>query len=415
MNRRQFLHTSAVTLAAATYSRAAAREDRIRVAVMGVRGRGKALINAFKAIPGVEVAYVIDPDENVIPAALKLATGDTESKAEKDVRRVLDDKNVDVLGIAAPDHWHALATVWACQAGKHVYVEKPISHNVIEGQKMIEAARKYKRVVQYGAQRRSAEHFKNAAQFVKEGGIGKVPFARAWIAGNRNSIGHAKPEPVPAGVDFDLWLGPAPERPFIANRFHYDWHWFWDTGTGEIGNNGIHGLDLIRMLLPEGEPTRVSSHGGKYFYDDDREVPDTQIATFDFPDRTVVWEHRFWEKQGLEGSGFGVALHGKKGTLVCTGSGWEVRDGVMAGEKGGAGDRPHFTNFINAIREGEPLNADIEQGHKSTLLCHLGNIAYRLKKSLAFDPKTETFRDEKAANALLGRTYREPFAMPKEI
>src|SRR5262249_30091260 len=203
-------------------------------------------------------------------------------RVERDVRRVLQDKAVTALVIAAPDHWHALATVWACQAGKHVYVEKPISHNLVEGRRMVEAARRHKCVVQVGTQRRSGASFASAVELVRSGKLGQIPFARTWIAGNRPSIGRRKDEEVPKGVDYDLWLGPAPERPFNQNRFHYKWHWHWDYGTGELGNNGIHALDLARWLLNLDAPVRVSAGGGKFFYDDDQETPDTQIATFDF-------------------------------------------------------------------------------------------------------------------------------------
>jgi predicted dehydrogenase len=336
-------------------------------------------------------------------------------KFEKDVRRVLDDPSITALVIAAPDHWHALATVWACQAGKHVYVEKPVSHNLVEGRRMVEAARRHKRVVQVGTQRRSGAHFQSAAEFVRSGKLGKVPFARAWIGGARPSIGHKADGPVPKGVDYDLWTGPATLRPFNPNRFHYEWHWHWDYGTGELGNNGIHGLDVLRWVLGLDAPVRVTSGGGRHFYDDDRQSPDTQIATFDFPDTTMVWEHRIWAPKPTQGEAFGMTLYGEKGTLVFDRKGWHVEDGAEASDKAQEVDRAHLQNFLDCVRSSNRPNADIEDGHKSTQLCHLGNIAFRLGRALTFDGATETIKDDAEANKLLGRSYRAPFVLPEKV
>jgi predicted dehydrogenase len=415
LSRRDFFAASALTLSATSYARAGrGPNDVLRVAVMGVRGRGKELLPTWMKVPGVEVMHLVDPDANQFAKAMEVAKkGNQSPKTESDVRKVLENKDVDALVIAAPDHWHALATVWACQAGKHVYCEKPASHNLVEGRRMVAAARKHKRVVQIGTQRRSAAHVISAREFVASGKLGKVPFARAWIAGNRPSIGHKADAPVPAGVDYGLWLGPAPERPFNPNRFHYEWHWFWDTGTGEIGNNGIHGLDLARYVLGLDAPTQVTSSGGKFFYDDDREVPDTQIAAFTFPSCSLVWEHRFWEKNGLEGESFGVSLHGEKGTMVFNQKGWHVRDGVTAEEKHGPDMLlAHVTNFCDAVRDGKALTADVEEGHKSTRLCHLGNIAHRTGRAIRFDGEHETIPGDPAASALLSREYRKGFEVP---
>jgi predicted dehydrogenase len=413
LDRRHFLMTSAAALTALTAAGAAnGPNEKILLAVMGVRGRGKDLLRGFSAFPDAEIAYVCEPDANVVPAALKeLAKHQTRvPKVEKDVRRVLEDKAVTALAVAAPDHWHALATLWACQAGKHVYCEKPASHNLLEGRRMVEAARRHECVVQIGTQRRSGPHYASAVEFVRSGKLGKVPFARAWIAGNRKPIGHKADGPVPEGVDYNLWLGPAPERPFNPNRFHYNWHWNWDYGTGELGNNGIHMLDLARWLLGLEAPERVTCGGGKYFYDDDQQTPDTQIATFDFPGTCLVWEHRIWSKTGFEGEPFGVALYGEKGTLIFDKKGWHVADGIEASDKPGpAEERLHLRNFLDCIKEARRPNADVEEGHKSTRLCHLGNIAWRVGRTLRFDAATETLRGDPEANRLLGRTYRAPF------
>jgi len=418
LSRRSFLATSAVALTAAEYAGAADKpNDRIRVAVMGGRIRGKFHLSAFPQQTGVTVTHLIEPDANLVPEALKVLAKrqKTEAAHETDIRKLLTNKDVDVLVVAAPDHWHALATVWACQDGKHVYCEKPASHDMIEGRRMADAARKHKRVVQIGTQRRSAAHVIAAREFVAAGKLGKVPFARAWIAGNRKPIGTTTASPIPKGVDFDLWRGPAALVPFHANRFHYNWHWFWDMGTGEIGNNGIHGLDVARYVLGLDAPTRVTASGGKYVFDDDQQTPDTMLAAFDFPGCTVAWEHRTWAKNDsdLEGESFGISLHGEKGTMIFDNKGWHVRgmDGVAEKAVGGF-DLAHVKNFLDAIRGDAKLTADVEEGHKSTRLCHLGNIAFRVGRVLNFDGKTESITGDKEATALLGREYRKGFELP---
>ncbi len=415
LTRREWLAASPLALTAAAYLRAGQKpNERVRLAMMGMRGRGTQLIPGFLAVPGVEIACLVDPDPATFARPLGLLKDHSPPRTEKDIRRVLEDPSITAIVNAAPDHWHALATVWAAQQGKHVYVEKPVSHNLIEGRRMVEAARRYKVVVQVGTQRRSSTAVQAARDYVRAGKLGKIPFVRTWIAGSRKPIGKKPDEPQPPpGVDYDLWLGPAPARPFNPNRFHYNWHWFWDYGTGELGNNGIHALDVVRAILDLDAPLRVSSTGGKYVFDDDQETPDTQTAVFEFPTCTVVWEHRVWEKNGPEGMPWGIVLHGEKGTLIFQREGWYIRDGeemkVPAGPDMG---RAHQKNFIDAIRGDAAPNADIEEGHKSTRLCHLGNIAYRLCQTLRFDPTTET-TDSPAANQLLGREYRKGFELPK--
>ena len=274
---------------------------------------------------------------------------------------------------------------------------------------MVEATRKHDRIVQVGTQRRSGAHYHSAAEFVRSGKPGKVPLARTWIAGHRPCIGHKADGPVPAGVDYDLWLGPAPARPFNPNRFHYEWHWNWDYGTGELGNNGIHALDMARWILNLDAPLRVTSGGGRYFYDDDRQTPDAQVVTFDFPGTCVVWEQMIWSKTGSEGSSWGVALYGEKGMLLVDDKGWHVVDGPKASAAVSDLEGPHTRNFLDCIKDHKRPNADIEEGHKSTRLCHLGNIAWRVGRALRFDARTETLIDDPEANKLLGRTYRKPF------
>jgi predicted dehydrogenase len=424
--RRRFIKTSAASLgalSALSYARAAdGPNEKVVLAVMGIGGpggaggrRGLSLLRGFSTLNDVDVAYVCDVDERLFPEALKVVAARQKRapRTEKDIRRVLQDKNVTALVVAAPDHWHALATIWACQAGKHVYVEKPISHNIIEGRRMVEAARRHERIVQVGTQRRSSSQCTHAVELVRSGKLGKVPFARAWIAGNRPSIGHEKNSTAPKEVDYDLWLGPAQQHTFNPNRFHYKWHWFWDYGTGELGNNGIHALDLIRWALNLEAPTRITAGGGKFFYDDDQETPDTLQVTYDFPNCAVSWEHRIWSR---ERPSWGVILYGERGTMVIDNRGWHVQDGLEAADKGHIdADVPHQRNFLDCIKNSRRPNADIEDGHKSTRLCHLGNIALRVGRALRFDPKTETCVNDAEANRLLGRTYRKPFVVPERV
>jgi predicted dehydrogenase len=403
-------------------SRASANE-RVRLGVMGLRSRGTEVARAFARNTGSEVVAVCDIDDAVFANAVKSVEGASGKapRTEKDFHRLLDDKSIDAIVVATPDHWHAPLTVLGCQAGKDVYCEKPASHNVVEGRRSVEAARKYKRVVQLGTQRRSMEHVIDAINLVQSGALGTVGQARAWIHQKRKPIGKGTPGEVPKGVDYAMWQGPAPDRPFMSNRFHYNWHWFWNWGTGEIGNNGIHGLDVARWGLNVEAPLTVVSSGGKYVFDDDQEVPDTQVVGFEFPRCSIVWEHRMWSKHGLEGSGFGIAFYGDKGTLIVDEKGWHVED-----PDGGKPEKPsegkatngfgaHVQNFLDCVRSRANPNADIEIGHLSTRLCHLGNIAHRTGKKLTFDPAREAFRDAPDADKLLTREYSSRYEMPSQV
>ena len=385
--------------------------EKIVLGVMGVNGRGMQLAQGFNSVGGAEIAWLCDVDERAMARAVK-AVSDKQARVPqgvKDFRRILDDRSVDALVIAAPDHWHAPATILACAAGKHVYVEKPASHNAREGELMVQAARKNKRVVQLGTQRRSYPAIIEAIEKLKGGAVGRVIFARGWYNNTRASIGHGKAAPPPDWLDYELWQGPAPERPFQDNLVHYNWHWFWHWGTGELGNNGIHALDVCRWGLGVDYPIRVTSGGGKYRFDDDQETPDTQTVTFDFGDKSITWEGRSWHPRGFEGSAFGIAFYGEKGTVVIDGANYKVFDFQGAEiDKGGApgGDAKHYQNFLECIRSGKRPNAEIEEGHKSTLLCHLGNIAWRTGNTLNCDPKNGHIIDDRKATALWGREYR---------
>lgn len=394
-NRRTFLGGAATGAAASllwgSSSFAANPSQKVVVGVMGL-SRGRSLAVSFAKQPNVEVKYVCDVDRGRAESGAQLVQGAVEytPQAITDFRRLLDDKAVDALVCAAPNHWHAPATILACAAGKHVYVEKPCSHNPWEGEMMIQAARTHNRAVQMGAQRRSSPGTREAMQRLHEGAIGRVYLARAWYNSARGSIGHGKPASVPPELDYELWQGPAPRTPYLDNRVHYNWHWFWHWGNGELGNNGVHTLDLCRWGLDADYPNRVTSSGGRYAFDDDQETPDTQTVCFEFPGgKMATWHglscHRL-------SSGF-VNFYGTEGALILDSNGsYTIQD-----EKGqvvdrqrptGLGDNEHIDDFLTAIREDKPqqLHGEIEGGHKSTLLCHLGNIAQRTGRALQCDP-----------------------------
>jgi predicted dehydrogenase len=437
IDRRSFLKSSAAfsTLAvigrgaggqesaAASAGRSYKANEAIRTAILGIRAQGKSHIGWHAAIKGVRVVTLCDIDERLFADRLKLA-GDKPPKTEVDLRRVLDDKDVDCVSIAMPNHWHALATIWACQAGKDVYVEKPASYSIREGRKMIEAARKYNRVVEVGTHMRAKLGRQEAMKVLRDGVIGKVYMARVYFFNPRKSIGRKDDCPVPAGVHYDSWLGPAPVRPFNPNRFHYEWHWNWDYGNGEIGNNGPHMADLvIEGLGKQAElPTKVYSQGGRYVWDDQGQTPNVQMADYRYDDGTLVtMDIRNLESMPEVGGGEGVVFLGTKGCMNLIGDGTftttiDRKPGPKGANKSGA--HPQLIqNFYDVVwsRKVADLLAPIEYGHTGAALCHLGNISYRLGRSVNFDPKTETFGNDAEANALLTREYRKPFVVPDEV
>ena len=422
VSRRRFLGSAAVgTAALSVATRTWAAEEppggKLVVGVMGTGGRGTSLATQFQQQPNTEVAYVCGVDRRRLAAAAK-AVGEiaaAEPKAVTDFRRILDDKSVDVLVCAAPDHWHGPATILGCSAGKHVYVEKPCCHNPREGEMQVEAARKYRRVVQICTQRRSWPGNIEAMAKLREGAIGRVLFSRGWYNNQRSSIGRGTETAVPDWLDYDLWQGPAPRRPYRSNALHYNWHWFWHWGTGEIGNNGVHALDLCRWGLGVDYPRQVSSGGGLYFFDDDQETPDSQVVNFDFGDKMITWEGRNWHRRGFEGSMFGAEFYGDQGTLVLDGGGYkryDRMDKLVEEQTAPGGDAVHLGNFLDGIRSDSVPNAEIERGYKSTLLCLLGSIAHRTGHTLHCDPKTGRILDDPDAQALWGRQY-EPGWEPK--
>ena len=363
---------------------------RLRIAVIGL-GRGLDHISAFTQVPNVEIAAVCDVDQRRIAAAAKKIeekTGKAPSGV-RDFRRLLDDKSIDAISIAMPNFWHAPATILGCAAGKHVYVEKPGSHNARESELMVAAARKHKRQVQMGNQRRSMPIFIQAMHELQAGAIGKLRFARCWYDATRAGIGRGKSVPIPDWLDYSLWQGPVPERPYLDNLVHYNWHWRWHWGGGELANNGIHTLDLARWGLGVESPQHVTCSGGRYHYDDDQETPDTTLASYDFGASGISWDSSSCLPRKEENHPL-VTFYGEGGTLSLEGNHYTVHDvngKKLRSETGSASDVHHFANFADAIRSGTPLNSEIGEGQKSTRLCHLGNIAWRTRSALTIDPK----------------------------
>jgi predicted dehydrogenase len=428
MNRRYFLLGAGAVAAARNPLRA---NETLRVACVGVRGRGRDHIRGFAALPDVEIAALCDVDESVLATRLNDVEklGKKKPAAYTDFRKLLEDKSIDAVSIATQNHNHTLQTIWACQAGKDVYVEKPCTHNIFEARQIVAAARKYDRIVQHGTQSRSSAALREGFQKLQEGLLGDVYMARGLCFKWRDTIGRAPEEPVPAGVHYDLWLGPAPKRPFTRNRFHYNWHWFWDYGNGDIGNQGIHQMDVARWGLGVKYPVRVSAMGGHYMFDDDQETPNTLVATFEFNGqgkrKLLVFEVRHWITNSEAGIGgrragpnvIGNLFYGSKGYMVVDGGyktflGKEQEPGPSA-----SGGGNHYENFVQAVRSRNRslLNAEIEEGAISTVLVHLANISYRLGRSLAFDADSMTCPGDEEATRMFTRDYRPPFVVPEKV
>ncbi len=417
LDRRQFLSRTTVysfglALSAPLVLRAQAPKSPGEKLVVGVMGlsRGAAHVEALQQIANVEIAYLSDIDEARLGKVQKslAARAEKAPKPVKDFRRMLDDREVDALFIAAPNHWHAPASILACAAGKHVYVEKPGSHNAREAELIVEAARKHRRVVQMGNQRRSWPGIIEAVEKLRAGVIGPVRSARTFYIGARGSIGRGKPAPVPANINYDLWQGPAPERPYLDNVVHYNWHWRWHWGGGEIGNNGPHAFDLARWGLGAEQPLRVTCSGGRYHFEDDQETPDTSLATVDFGKQTLIWDCSSCHPRNQENLPF-VAWYGDGGSLANYGNGYKVYDqkGKVTGEgTGPGGEKGHIENFLLAIRERAKPNSEIAVAQASTMLCHLANIAYRTGRTLSIDPATRRIANDDAAMKLWSREYR---------
>ncbi|MCZ6793761.1 MAG: Gfo/Idh/MocA family oxidoreductase [Planctomycetota bacterium] len=423
LNRREFLGSAAAIVGAAAVGRAGGSPgEKVGVAVLGC-GRGRALARWFTRLKGSQVVAICDPDEN---RARRLCEQIEEIAGKRprmvaDFRTLLDRKDVQALAVATPDHWHAPATILGCVAGKDVYVEKPASHNVVEGRLAVEAARRYGRIVQHGTQLRAAPHYRQAWELLQQGVIGKVLMVKAINNQRRSRLPSRKDEPVPSGVDYDLWLGPAKKRPFNRNRFHGGWHWLWEYGTGDIGNDGVHQIDLGRWALRLGAPKAVSCSAAKLGSKGDaQETPDTMVVTWEYDELLYVFEQRDFTPYRMQGHRLDNdnIIYGDKGYLMIDRDGYRV---FVGNEPGPRFDRKwedtesHYQNFIDCVknRRREDLIADIEEGHLSALMCHLGNISYRTGRRLVFDPATETFPGDEEANRLLGREYREGFELPR--
>jgi len=408
-NRRDFLKRAAAGgFVAATFAiggtrvsgRVLGANDRIRIAVAGVHDRGQAHIQAYCGMKNVEVAYLVDPDSRLFDSrsAMVKQRGGNTPKCVQDLRAILDDKNLDAVSIAAPNHWHSLLGLWACQADKDVYVEKPCSHNVSEGRKLVEAARKHNRIVQHGTQNRSSQVWARQVAAARSGKYGRLLVSYGYASKPRKSIGVKEPKEPPKELNFDLWLGPAPQQPYHENLVHYNWHWFWDFGNGEIGNQGAHQMDIARWAMPDGAaPVSVVSLGGRFGYKDQGQTPNTQLTIIDFGGPKIVVEDR----------GLGDGKHAKMTTEFHTDEGG-IKDGrfFAKGKKNGepltdvefsVHSGGPFGNFIDCVRsrKRENLNAEILEGHRSALLSHLGNISYQLGTEVPFSKKTDVLGDDK--------------------
>jgi predicted dehydrogenase len=419
MNRRHFLGSSTAALSSLTI-RASAPEgsNQVTVGIMGMGTRGKALARALAPMEGIRIAWIVEPDKNRLAESLDLLgkaqpKGKSLPSADENYQRILDDKSVDALIVTAPNHWHAPATILGCAAGKHVYVEKPCCHNPQEGLWMIEAAKKHGRLVQTGTQRRSWTGIQEAMQRLREGEIGELHAAQTWYYASRGSIGKGMEAATPEGLNYPLWEGPAPHRPFRTNYLHYNWHWFWHWGNGELGNNGIHWLDLARWGMGVTHPELSLSTGGRYYFNDDQETPDTHLVSFEFPGRKMItWEGHSCQKETRK-EGPDVLFLGSKGRLALSGAGYTVQDPTgkeIAKGKGTSGEGVHLANFIGAIRGNNKLSCPLEEAVPSTLLCHLGNIAHRTKRTLKTDATTGNPIDPLPAG-LWRREYASGFPM----
>ncbi len=440
--RRTFLRqaaTSALALAGSAQAKLWAADpspgahERVRLGIIGLHGHGLSHLKEFASLPDVEVAALCDVDENQFPERLKWleSQGRPRPRLFTDLRALLDQNDLDAVSVVTPNHWHAVAAIWAVQAGKHVTVEKPFSHTFEEGQKLVAAAQRYGKIIQHGTESRSNPAYQEAIQFLHDGRLGEVYLAKSLCYKWRNTIGLTPDEPVPAGVHYDLWIGPAPVRPFSRNRFHYNWHWQWDYGNGDLGNQGVHEMDLARWGLGVTLPSRITAAGAHVMFHDDQQTPNVLLALFEFPsdqgggDRKKIlqFEVRHWitNHEGDFGHGqdnnIGTIFYGSEGYLLLGNGGWKTflgrkREPGPSGE-GRALQLTHQRNFIDAIHANRPdlLHGSTLDGHHSCGLIHLANISHRLGRDLRFDPAAQRCQADSEANALLAKTYREPYSI----
>ncbi len=436
-SRRVFLQEASVVLAGTAAGSAhgakAPPSERVRVGIIGAGGRALKLIKTFSENNSVEVVGIADLDANRLPKGL------TESevrqkkrpRGESDFRQLIDDDTIDAIVVGTPDHWHAIPTILACQTGKDVYVEKPDGHNIEEGRRMVAAMQKHKCIVQMGSQHRSTHRLQSAIEFLESGRLGRCLVAKAWESSKQGNIGRPADSQPPAGVNYDMWLGAAPKRPFNVNRFHSRWRWFHDYGTGDLGNDGVHRLDMAIALLnaackgqgeqPVRMPSKISSHGGKWYFDDAQEFPDTMQVTYEYGaglrTKILTYEMRVWAPYHYLGHSEGAAVFGDEGYIVMGNMHWAAygRGGRILGQgKGGSDESPHVQNFVDCIKSRNKPYCDLETvGHPASILCHAGNVAARVGRTLDFDSATETFRNDQEANMLRTRPEnRKPWVLP---
>ncbi len=438
-NRRSFIKKSSVGvlgitmgMTAKSYAKIMGANDRVNIGVVGIRQQGFNHIRNYAALNNVEVMALCDIDSRLFPERSEWLknNGGTVPNTYVDIRNLLENKDIDAISVATPNHWHALAGIWAAQAGKHSTLEKPGTHNIFEGRQLIRAAERYGVLIQHHAERRCFPGFKSAMDFLRQGGLGEVYLAKGLCYKRRDTIGKERETTVPKGVNYDLWLGPAQKRPFSPNRFHYNWHWHWDYGNGDMGNQGVHQMDIARWGLGVQHPTKISSMGGHFMFDDDQETPNTQMSVFEFDSslgagdrkKMLQFEVRHWitNDEGGIGEGgintIGNLFYGSKGYMTIDLSGnWKTYMGKER-EPGpeGKGTGNLFQNFVDTIRTNDRsiLEGDIQEGHYSCSLVHLANISYRLGRTLNFDATTEKFIGDNEANQMLDRDYRSPFVVP---
>jgi predicted dehydrogenase len=452
MNRRNFIKQAGTgALAMSTMSLLGNSQswiganDRLRMAVIGIHGMGKTHLREFQALKDVEVAALCDVDSNLFSEMIKNNYTDKGLKSPKtygDMRKLFEDKSIDAVTVVTPNHWHTLAAIWAMQAGKHVTVEKPVSHDFWEGKQLVAASKKYNVVVQDGAEQRSNPCSQTAIEFMKSGGLGEVYMAKGMCYKWRDTIGHTPDEPVPAGVNYDMWLGPAPKSPFSKNRFHYNWHWNWNYGNGDMGNQGVHEMDIARWGLGVTLPTRVSAMGAHVMFDDDQQTPNVLMAVFEFDNpngagekkKILQFEVRHWisNREGFNqldnenSSGYmkdpvnnvGNIFYGSKGYMIKNVEEWQTYMGKekQPGQKG-SGLGNHYQVFCDAARANDrsKLTSQVYEGHYSAALIHLANVSYRLGRSLNFDPIKEEFISDDEANRMLKREGRSPYFIPELV
>ena len=424
ISRRTFMKRSvavgAAAIATQPFAHVLGANDDISVAVVGFRSRGRGHIKNFnKSGRGSRVVALCDIDEKVLNKEVEnLKQRGQEVDAYIDFRKMMDDKNIDVVSIATPEHQHVPVGAWAMIAGKDIYIEKPMTHTVAEGRYMVNLAKKYNRIVQHGTQNRSSEGVQEGIAFIKSGQLGKCRVAKAINCQRRGPIGRKPDIPTPPHVHYDLWLGPAPKRPFNENRYHYEWHWWWDYGSGDCGNDGSHQIDIARWGLGVNLPKAVTCSGGQLWYDDDHETPDTQMATFEYDEGHIVYEMRLWTPYKQEGHDNGNIFYCDNGWVSIGRGGWKAysRKGEEVGGAG-KGDDDNFGVFLKAVRSrnNSDLTADVVEGHYTSLLCHSANVAMRVGKRLLFDPRTEMFVGDGAAeaNKLRTKEYRKGFELPE--